>query len=128
MAFRSSNSLTKLAFGLLAGTTLSVLLLPEATLAQTLQNDPGQDFQKQGDAINGGTGQSFSVFDLIHRSNLGGNRSMEDVNNEQKENLDSAAAEFRAKQRQRLQIPARLTDGLAPTNQTNSVNNSTSGN
>ena len=106
MAFMSFKSLTKIAFGLLAGTTVVAFVLPEATFAQTLQNDSSQDFQKEGDPIYGGTGQSFSVFDLIHRSNLGGNRSYEDFVTEQKDNLDEATAQFRSRQRERLQIPA----------------------
>lgn len=112
------NSLTKIALGLLAGTTFSILLLPEATLAQSLMTDPSQDFQKDGDPITGGTGQSFSVFDLIHRSNLGLNRSMEDVNNEQKENLDDAATQFRVRQRQRLGVPDQFIDRLNPNSPT----------
>ncbi|MBE9224441.1 hypothetical protein IQ264_02995 [Phormidium sp. LEGE 05292] len=110
----SFKYLSKIAFGLLAGTTFSILLLPEATFAQNLNTDPSQDFQKDGDPLTGGTGQSFSVFDLIHRSNLGLNRSMEDVNNEQKENLDDAATQFRARQRQRLQVPDQLIDRVNP--------------
>lgn len=112
------KSLTKIAFSLLAGTTFSILLLPQATLAQNLNTDPSQDFQRDGDPINGGTGQSFSVFDLIHRSNLGSNRPPEEVTQEQKENLDDAAAQFRATQRQRLQVPDRLIDRLNPNNPT----------
>ncbi|XWK88005.1 MAG: hypothetical protein U7127_28115 [Phormidium sp.] len=109
-----SKLLTKIAFGLLAGTTFSILVLPETTLAQNLNTDPSQEFQKDGDPLTGGTGQSFSVFDLIHRSNLGLNRSMEDVTTEQKENLDEAATQFRLRQRERLQIPDRLIDRLNP--------------
>lgn len=116
MAF---NSLTKIALSLLAGTTFSILGLPEASLAQTLMNDPSQDYQQDGDLLNGGTGQPFSVFDLIHRSNLGLNRSMEDITNEQKENLDEATTQFRLRQRQQLQIPDRLIDRLNPNSPTN---------
>lgn len=125
MAFKS---LTKIALGLLAGTTCSILVLPEATLAQTLLNDPGQEFQKDGDPINGGTGQSFSVFDLIHRSNLGLNRSMEDITNEQRENLDEAATQFRTRQRQRLQVPDQFIDRLNPNNPANNNITPTQGN
>ncbi|MFB2879104.1 hypothetical protein [Floridanema aerugineum] len=117
------QSLTKIAFGLLAGTTFSILVLPETTLAQNLNTDPSQEFQKDGDPLTGGTGQSFSVFDLIHRSNLGLNRSMEDVTNEQKENLDDAAAQFRARQRQRLQVPDQLIDRVNPNTPTENTNN-----
>ena len=119
MAFKS---LTKIAFGLLAGTTFSILLLPEATLAQNLNTDPSQDFQKDGDPLTGGTGQSFSVFDLIHRSNLGSNRPPEEVTQEQKENLDDEAAQFRATQRQRLQVPNQWIDRLNPNSPSENTN------
>jgi hypothetical protein len=122
------KSLTKIAFGLLAGTTFSILLLPEATLAQTLMNDPSQDYQRDGDPITGGTGQSFSVFDLIHRSNLGLNRSMQDITNEQQENLDEATTQFRMRQRQRLQVPDQFIDRLNPNNPNSSDIAPTQGN
>ncbi|MFB2936682.1 hypothetical protein ACE1B6_15630 [Aerosakkonemataceae cyanobacterium BLCC-F154] len=119
----SFKSLSKIALGLLAGTTFSILVLPETTLAQSLMTDPSQEYQQGGDPINGGTGQPFSVFDLIHRSNLGLNRSMEDVTNEQKENLDDAATQFRLRQRERLQIPDRWIDRLNPNNPTENTTN-----
>ncbi|MFB2833585.1 hypothetical protein [Floridanema evergladense] len=106
------QSLTKIAFGLLAGTSFSISLLPEATLAQTLNTDPSQDFQRQGDAINGGTGQTFDPLNLIHNNNLRPSQSIEEFNQEQKQNVDEAATQFRAIQRQRLQIPDRLIDRL----------------
>ncbi|MCL1466371.1 hypothetical protein [Argonema galeatum] len=99
--------LTQLVLGLLAGTALVPFVLPQIILAQSLDRDPSQDFQRQdnNDAVYGsGTGQGFSVFDMIHRANLGNNRSIEDFSVEQRENLDSAAAEFKAQQRERLQI------------------------
>lgn len=112
MAFQS---LTKIAFGLLAATTFSILVLPETTLAQNLNTDPSQDFQKDGDPLTGsGTGQSFNPFDLIHNSNLRPNRPPEEVIQEQNENLDEATTQFRARQRERLQIPDRLIDRLNP--------------
>ncbi|MFB2894909.1 hypothetical protein ACE1CI_18530 [Aerosakkonemataceae cyanobacterium BLCC-F50] len=106
--------LTKIALGLLAGTTFSILLSPETTLAQNLTTDPSQDYQKQGDAINGGTGQTFDPLNLIHNSNLRPSQSLEEFNQEQKQNLDEAATQFRAIQRQRLQLPDRLIDRLNP--------------
>lgn len=106
------KSVTKIALGLLAGTTLSISLLPSATLAQNLNTDPSQDFQKEGDSINGGTGQSFSVFDLIHRSNLGSNRPPEEVIQEQNENLDEQANQLRSRQRRLLGIPNTFIDRL----------------
>lgn len=114
--------LTQLVLGLLAGTALVPFVLPQIILAQSLDRDPSQDFQRQdnNDAVYGsGTGQNFSVFDMIHRANLGNNRSIEDFSVEQGENLDSAAAEFRAKQRERLQIQQNQAD---PGNPATTVN------
>jgi hypothetical protein len=48
---------------------------------------------------------------------------MEDVTNEQKENLDDAAAQFRARQRQRLQVPDQLIDRVNPNTPTENTNN-----
>ena len=98
------------------------MVLPEATLAQSLLTDPSQDFQKQGDAINGGTGQTFDPLNLIHNSNLRPSQSLEEFNQEQKQNLEEAATQFRAIQRQRLQIPDRLIDRLNPNTPTQNTN------
>jgi len=120
--------LTQMVLGLLAGTALVPFVLPQIILAQYLDRDPSQDFQRQdnNDAVYGsGTGQNFSVFDMIHRANLGNNRSIEDFSVEQRENLDSAAAEFRAKQRERLQIQQNQAD---PGNPASSVNPPAQGN
>ncbi len=120
--------LTQMVLGLLAGTALVPFVLPQIILAQSLDRDPSQDFQRQdnNDAVYGsGTGQNFSVFDMIHRANLGNNRSIEDFSVEQRENLDSAAAEFRAKQRERLQIQQNQAD---PGNPASSVNPPAQGN
>lgn len=120
--------LTQMVLGLLAGTALVPFVLPQIILAQSLDRDPSQDFQRQdnNDAVYGsGTGQNFSVFDMIHRANLGNNRSIEDFSVEQRENLDSAAAEFRAKQRERLQIQENQAD---PGNPATTVNPPAQGN
>lgn len=114
-----SKPLTQLVVGLLAGTALVPFVLPQPILAQSLDLDPSQDLQRQdnSDPLNGsGTGQGFSVFDMIHRANLGNGRTLEDFSVEQRENLDSAAAEFRARQRERLQIQQNQTDPANPAN------------
>ncbi|MBD2181454.1 hypothetical protein H6S82_07890 [Planktothrix sp. FACHB-1355] len=104
----SVKKFTPIVLGLLAGTTVVPFAFPQTTLAQTLDRDPSQDFQRQEDNSSfygGGTGQGFSVFDLIHRANLGQNRSPEEFSTEQRQSLDDAAEQFRAKQREQLQIP-----------------------
>lgn len=48
------------------------------------------------------------VMDLIHNAMLGPSRSMQDYSAEQQENLNDAAAQFRAQQRQRLNSQPRV--------------------
>ncbi|HAT15241.1 MAG TPA: hypothetical protein DCS91_18190 [Microcoleaceae bacterium UBA11344] len=116
---KSSNWMLLTALSAIASSTL---FLPQATFAQasSLNNSqPLQDFQTNDnpDPFSGrssGTG----LFDLIHRSRLGGGRSMDEFTSEQRQNLNDAAAEFRNKQRQMLQNPAEAvtTPGaIAPT-------------
>ena len=98
------------------------LFSPQATFAQAsgLNNNnaqPLQDFQTQDntDPFSGRSSGS-GIFDLIHRSRLGGGRSMEEFNSEQRQNLNEAAAEFRNKQRQMLEKQAVPAPGaIAPT-------------
>jgi hypothetical protein len=116
---KSSNWMLLTALSAIAS---SILFLPQATFAQasSLNNSqPLQDLQTNDnpDPFSGrssGTG----LFDLIHRSRLGGGRSMDEFTSEQRQNLNDAAAEFRNKQRQMLQKPAEAvpTPGaIAPT-------------
>ncbi|MDP8935926.1 MAG: hypothetical protein M3N42_17780, partial [Cyanobacteriota bacterium] len=95
------------------------LFSPQATFAQAsdLNNaQPLQDFQTQDntDPFSGRSSGS-AIFDLIHRSRLGGGRSMEEFNTEQRQNLNDAATEFRNKQRLLLENQAVPTPGaIAP--------------
>ncbi|MEP6519202.1 hypothetical protein [Microcoleus vaginatus] len=94
------------------------LFSPQASFAQAsgLNNaQPLQDFQTQDntDPFSGRSSGS-GIFDLIHRSNLGGGRSMEEFNSEQRKNLNDAAAEFRNKQRLLLEKQAVPSEGAAP--------------
>ena len=95
---------------------------PQATFAQasSLNNNsaqPLQDFQTQDNTDPfSGRSSGAGIFDLIHRSQLGGGRSMEEFNSEQRQNLNDAAAEFRNKQRQLLEKQAVPAPGaIAPT-------------
>jgi hypothetical protein len=98
----------KLMMGIAASAIASCALLsPQASFAQAsgLNNaQPLQDFQTQDntDPFSGRSSGS-GIFDLIHRSRLGGGRSMEEFTTEQRQNLNDAAAEFRNKQRLLLQ-------------------------
>ncbi|MEG4816131.1 hypothetical protein [Microcoleus sp. K5-D4] len=110
----------KLMMGIAASAIASCALLsPQASFAQAsgLNNaQPLQDFQTQDntDPFSGRSSGS-GIFDLIHRSNLGGGRSMEEFNSEQRQNLNDAAAEFRNKQRLLLEKQAVPSEGaIAP--------------
>lgn len=88
--------------------TVSVLMagLPSAASAQQAGSaQPQQIFQDQQnrDPFSGrGNDQAGGVMDLVHRAMQAGSLSSEDFYGQQKENLDSAAASFRAAQKQRL--------------------------
>jgi hypothetical protein len=99
----------------------STLLLPQATFAQAndlTNSQPLQNFQTNDnpDPFSGSSGTG--IFDLIHRSRLGGGRSIDEFTSEQRQNLNDAAAEFRNKQRQLLQKPEEAVPtrgAIAPT-------------
>ena len=105
----SIKQITRLSLSLLAGFAFIPFLLPQATKAQILEQDPSQDFQRQqnpGDSFGGSSGgEVFSPFNLIHRANFGNLRNDEELSIEQRNNIDEAAAEFRAKQKERLGNP-----------------------
>ena len=110
----------KLMVGIAASAIASCALFsPQASFAQAsgLNNaQPLQDFQTQDntDPFSGRSSGS-GIFDLIHRSRLGGGRSMEEFTTEQRQNLNDAAAEFRNKQRLLLEKQAVPSEGaIAP--------------
>ncbi|MEG3876452.1 hypothetical protein QT972_03580 [Microcoleus sp. herbarium7] len=114
---KSGNWMIRVAVSAIAS---CALFTPQATFAQAsgLTNSPQplQDFQTQDntDPFSGRSSGS-GIFDLIHRSRLGGGRSIEEFNTEQRQNLNDAAAEFRNKQRLLLEKQAEPAPGaIAP--------------
>ena len=102
----SPKSLTNLVLGTVAGISLVSLLMPQLSWAQTTNVNPLQDLnpeQNQDPFSSSSEGNSFSMFDIIHRANLGGSLNIDDYNAAQNESLNNAAAEFRKKQLQRMQ-------------------------
>ncbi|MBW4663000.1 MAG: hypothetical protein KME01_02180 [Chroococcus sp. CMT-3BRIN-NPC107] len=91
----------------LASMSLFSLLIPQLAKAQTADVNPLQDFQpQQGDPFSSrNDNPTGSLFDLIHRAQLGSSRSAEEFNTEKNQSLNDAAAEFRKKQQQRIQNP-----------------------
>ncbi|WP_045055228.1 hypothetical protein [Aliterella atlantica] len=107
----------RLVLGTVASIGVFSLLLPQSAWAQSSTDvNPLQDFQnndQNNDPFSSRNEDSMnSVFDLIHRAQLGTNRDASEFNAEKTQSLDAAAAEFRKQQQQRLQSP----------NQTNNVN------
>lgn len=98
------NFSTRLVLAALSVAGTGVLLFPQSTIAQTPSAQPLQDFQTQDNPDPfSDRGNGTGVFDLIHRSQLGTLRNMDEFNAQQRKNLNDAAAEFREKQRALLQ-------------------------
>jgi len=72
--------------------------------AQTTNAPPlvGTQNESNDPFSNRGGNQSTGVFDIIHRAMQGGSVSSDDFRTQQKDNLDSATADFRAQQQERL--------------------------
>ena len=96
--------------GLVASLSLSALLIPQAVKAQSTEVNPLQDFQPQeGDPFSSrNDNPTGSLFDLIHRAQLGNSRSVEEFNTDKNQSLNDAAVEFRKKQQQRIQTPSQV--------------------
>lgn len=102
-----TTKFTSLVIGTVAGISVVSLLSPQMIWAQTTNVNPLEDANPAEEGSDpfssSGQGNSFGIFDLIHRANLGGDRNVEDFSLEQDQNLNSAAAQFRKKQLERLQ-------------------------
>ncbi len=109
----SQLPLTRLVLGTVAGIGLLSLLTAQPSWAepynQSNKVDPLYDLndlnsQRNSNPFsNRGQGDSLSMVDFIRRASQGNGRSVGDYSAEQSENLDTAAAQFRARQQQQLQ-------------------------
>lgn len=82
--------------------SLSLSLCPAYSQTSPLETDePYQSSER--DTFSSGLGEGISPFDLIHGINASQGMSIEEYRNQQQENLDSAASQFRQQQRQLLQ-------------------------
>ena len=118
------NKKTNLVLGVLAGMGFASCVLPQLTLAQPTLSQPGEvnpadTFQEQNtDPFSGNNnGGASGVFDLMHRATLGNIRSMDEFSTDQKNNLNTAADQFRRQQLELLRTP----NQAAPANPTTSV-------
>jgi hypothetical protein len=111
---KQPKSLTSLVLSTVAGISVS-LLLPQPSWAQTTNVNPLEDLNSEQSSdpfSRTNEDNSFGIFDLIHRANLGSGRSIDDYTSEQDQSLNTAAAEFRKKQQERLRVQQQAT----PTN------------
>ncbi len=101
---KTTVKLPQLVLGIIASMSLSSLLIPQLARAQSKDVNPLQDFQpQQGDPFSSrNDNPTGSIFDLIHRAQLGTSRSADEFNAEKNQSLNDAAAEFRKKQQQRI--------------------------
>ena len=100
---KSFLSVTKL-FVAVASISFASLLMAQPSLAELGSVDSSSDNLNQStDPFSRNSGD-FNMFDLIHRANFGTSVWNADQQNQQ---LDSAAAEFKAKQQQQFQSQQR---------------------
>jgi len=101
------NKNTSLVLATIAAIAASPLFLVQPTRAEekTPQEVNQPQIEESRDDFNytqGDYDQPFNPFELIHRANLGGGRSMSDFRQQQQQNFNDAAAEFRARQQELL--------------------------
>ena len=90
---------------------MGIVGLTSASLAQSTPVNPLQDFQRSDnpDPLSG-SNSGKTMLDIIHQSRLGGfNIDYEAVGNQQRQNIQDAAAQFREKQRLLLETPQPIT-------------------
>ena len=125
MQIKTSKSGIGIVLAALSAFGAAAIVLPQPSLAQNSGGansiQPLQDFQTQDsrDPFSN-RGNGMGVLDLIHRARLGTLRNMDEFTSEQRQNLNDAAAEFRAKQRQSLdRQQAKPSEGaIAPSDET----------
>lgn len=97
---------------------MGVCGFPSTSLAQFTSATPLQQFQSSDnpDPLSGDN-SGRTMLDIIHNSRLGGfNIDYEAVGNQQRQNIQDAAAQFREKQRLLLQQPEVTEPSTNPTN------------
>ncbi|MDZ7961833.1 MAG: hypothetical protein RMY34_28820 [Aulosira sp. DedQUE10] len=96
--------LTRLGAIAVAGISFASLLVAQPSLAQLGTVDPsnpnGDPNQNNGNPFSTGGNSDFNMFDLIHRANFGTLNWNADQQNQQ---LDEAALEFKKRQQQAIQ-------------------------
>ncbi|MDB9371974.1 hypothetical protein [Nodularia sphaerocarpa] len=91
-------SVTKLSLLTLAGIGFASLFMAQPSLAQLNSVDRGTN--QNSDPFSAPNSGDFNMLDMIHRANMG---TINWNANQQKEQLDSTAADFRARQQKAFQ-------------------------
>jgi hypothetical protein len=91
-----------------------VLPLPEPAIAQEASADLLEDDSLSGDngsdPFAGNSSGSAGMFELFHRANLSGDRSIYEYSREQEQNINTAAEDFRTRQLELLQQQQNSTE------------------
>jgi hypothetical protein len=103
--------ITRLFLATLAGISFTSLLVAQPSLAQLNSVDANTSIDPQGNSnpLSNSNSGNFDFTDLIHRANFGNIYWNDEAQNQQ---LDSAAAGFRAKQQQLFQGKQQPTPGV----------------
>ena len=101
-----AKSRNGLILAVLAAIGVAPLALPQASFAQacsdgqTLQGCPSPN---ERDSFSGLDNGQINMYDIIHRAQMGTITNINEFTAEQRQNLNSAADDFRAQQLQRMQ-------------------------
>jgi hypothetical protein len=113
--FFSASSLRRSVLGLI---TIGSLTVASGAIAQTPSTlDPleGMRTQDSGSDMFNNNGGGMGLFDLYHNMNLNGGRSPAQFSNQQQNNINSAASDFRMEQLRRMQEQPQVTPTEEPT-------------
>jgi hypothetical protein len=127
----ASTLLARIALGVGVSTVaIASIILPQAASAQSAPGIPGSvqtlpdsSRQNERDTFGGNLGNGdFNVFSLIHQAQLGSIRDLNEYSQEQNQNINNAAEEFKRRQRQLIsnpqqQLPENPATNLQPPNQ-----------
>ena len=98
-----------------------VLSLLQPAIAQEASADLLEDDSFSGDngsdPFAGNSGGSTGMFELFHRANLSGDRSIHEFNREQEQNINTAAEDFRTRQLELLRQQQNPADGTDAVNE-----------
>lgn len=111
---RCAAWVSRLVLGLGVG---AALLLPRLATAQTPPTADQTIWGNETASVGGDNGAASSLIDIIQRGQVGPTQSRADFLQKQDENLNDAAAAFRARQLEAFKTPASTTEPVEPDEQ-----------